>query len=457
MLVSLKTRAIEHNNRNLHLHHNSNQSNLTSGHHHHHSADELTQSGPYDLRRNQVIEWRTLLPLFTIDAPAHQLQPSQPPSKQQSHKHQNKNLDTNNSISNIVQSQSQQNLSSAAPLSTASTAQLILQHQPLQLDSNNNTITTTNNNNNVTFNQAQISNNNNISNVGNANTNTTNNKQRNNNNQRNEDGHIKRPSNSFILFSRKYRPLVHQRNPNSDNRTVSKILGQWWYNLDQSEKDKYKSEAFQQKEDHFKKHPEWKWCSKSQSSPSATTSGNGARRDSSSAIFSPPVPLSAPPLSAPPLTAPSVLASSSGASPAVTTASSSSPENQKPNQHFFGPNWHHQLDLSLSSSSKQNTPSSASFQTPTSPCLTADDAKESTSHRRTLSKQRRLVMELFTREETFFPSSVATNRFLAEHDTIFTSKKQLQHKIREVRQNFMSQSRAGNLTPAGPNSARPLH
>uniref|UniRef100_A0A6G1S8T0 Protein capicua n=1 Tax=Aceria tosichella TaxID=561515 RepID=A0A6G1S8T0_9ACAR len=366
MLVSLKTRAIEHHNSTNHLHHHhhinhhNQANNLTTASSHPQLTthlDELTQSGPYDLRRNQVIDWRTLLPLFTIDAPAH----LQTVNKQQSH--------------------------------------------------------------------------------------------------------IKRPSNSFILFSRKYRPLVHQRYPNSDNRTVSKILGQWWYNLDQSEKDKYKTEAFQQKEDHFKKHPEWKWCTKSQSSPSATGKGgsgangvggrDGARRDSSSAIFSPPVPMSAPPLSAPPLTAPSTFASSSGASPAATTASSCSQENHRvQQQRFFGPNFPNdlsaavgsssrdQLDLSMSSSSKQNTPLSASFQTPTSPCLTADDTKEPTSHRRTLSKQRRLVMELFT-NEGFFPSAAATTKFLAEHDNVFTSKKQLQHKIREVRQNFMSQTRAG--------------
>lgn len=360
MLVALKTRAIERQ----HLNNNN---------------DNNDQSAPYDLRRNQVIEWRTLLPLFTI---VPQLSDSNQPQVQK-------------------QQQQQQH------------------HQQNQQQKNS---------------------------------------------QRQEDGHIKKPSNSFILFSRKYRPLVHQRHPNSDNRTVSKILGQWWYNLDQSEKNKYKVEAFQQKEDHFKKHPEWKWCSKSQSSPSATTSNNGTatRRDSSSAIFSPPVPLSAPPLSAPPLTAPSALATSSGASPATTTASSCSPENHRVQQRFFGPNFdlsaaivssRDQLDLSLSSS-KQNTPLSASFNTPTSPCLTADDTKESTSHRRILREQRSLVMELFTNEKTFFPSASATNKFLAEHDTVFTSKKQLQHKIREVRQNFMSQSRAGNLTPGGPGSGR---
>lgn len=369
----------------------------------HQAADMLVSlktSGPYDLRRNQVVEWRTLLPLFTIDDTN-----ISPPSLPQLHQLQ---LQQHQEQQQPIQLQPKSTLQSSSPSAAK------------------------------------------------------------NNNRRNEDGHIKRPSNSFILFSRKYRPLVHQRHPNSDNRTVSKILGQWWYNLDQSEKDKYRSEAFQQKEDHFKKHPEWKWCSKSQSSPSATTGGsnNGTahRRDSSSAIFSPPIPLSAPPLSAPPLTSTSAFASSSGASPAATTASSScSPENHRVQQRFFGPNFdlsaaifssRDQLDLSFSSS-KQNTPLSASFHTPTSPCLTADGTKESTSHRRTLGKQRRLVMDLFKSEGTFFPSASATNRFLAEHDTVFASKKQLQHKIREVRQKHMEAARKGNTTPGEPGSAGP--
>lgn len=430
MLVSLKTRAIEqhynnNDNNNNTTNNNSNNNHLIHNHHNIQTAPlgETEQSGPYDLRRNQVIEWRTLLPLFTIDAIDKQLQPN----RQLDHHNQN-NL---NQQHNHRQHQQQQNRNHSPQL-----IQTHLQAKQQQEQQHPQT-------------QQQQQQ-------------PLNSKQQQRLNQRQDEGHIKRPSNSFILFSRKYRPLVHQRHPNSDNRTVSKILGQWWYNLDQSEKNKYKVEAFQQKEDHFKKHPEWKWCSKSQSSPSATTSNtNGstssARRDSSGAIFSPPIPLSAPPL-----TAPSALATSSGASPAATTASSCSPENRV-QQRFFGPNFdlsaaivssRDHLDLSLSSS-KQNTPLSASFHTPTSPCLTADDTKESTSHRRTLRKQRDLVMELFQNENTFFPSATATNRFLAEHDSVFASKKQLQHKIREVRQNFMSQStRAGNLTPSGPASGR---
>ena len=43
---------------------------------------------------------------------------------------------------------------------------------------------------------------------------------------------IRRPMNAFMIFSKRHRPLVHQQNPNQDNRTVSKILGTW-VNLDE--------------------------------------------------------------------------------------------------------------------------------------------------------------------------------------------------------------------------------
>ena len=73
---------------------------------------------------------------------------------------------------------------------------------------------------------------------------------------------IRRPMNAFMIFSKRHRPLVHQKHPNQDNRTVSKILGEWWYALGQDEKQKYHELAYQVKEAHFKAHPEWKWCSK---------------------------------------------------------------------------------------------------------------------------------------------------------------------------------------------------
>lgn len=53
--------------------------------------------------------------------------------------------------------------------------------------------------------------------------------------------------NAFMIFSKRHRALVHQRHPNQDNRTVSKILGEWWYALGPNEKQQYHDLAFQVK------------------------------------------------------------------------------------------------------------------------------------------------------------------------------------------------------------------
>jgi len=51
--------------------------------------------------------------------------------------------------------------------------------------------------------------------------------------------------NAFMIFSKKHRPLVHQRHPNQDNRTVSRILGEWWYALGPDGKQEYHNIAMQ--------------------------------------------------------------------------------------------------------------------------------------------------------------------------------------------------------------------
>ncbi|KAK9890340.1 hypothetical protein WA026_010434 [Henosepilachna vigintioctopunctata] len=91
---------------------------------------------------------------------------------------------------------------------------------------------------------------------------------------------IRRPMNAFMIFSKRHRALVHQRHPNQDNRTVSKILGEWWYALAPERKKKYHELASEVKEAHFKAHPEWKWCNKDRRK-SSTSSGRGKLNSSS--------------------------------------------------------------------------------------------------------------------------------------------------------------------------------
>lgn len=87
--------------------------------------------------------------------------------------------------------------------------------------------------------------------------------------------------NAFMIFSKRHRALVHQKHPNQDNRTVSKILGEWWYALTTDQKQKYHELATEVKEAHFKAHPQWKWCSKDRrKSSSSSKDAQRGRTDS---------------------------------------------------------------------------------------------------------------------------------------------------------------------------------
>ncbi|KAF8774863.1 Protein capicua like protein [Argiope bruennichi] len=86
-----------------------------------------------------------------------------------------------------------------------------------------------------------------------------------------EKDHIRRPMNAFMIFSKRHRALVHQRHPNQDNRTVSKILGEWWYALEPERKKKYHDLAYEVKEAHFKAYPNWKWCSRDRKKSSTSS------------------------------------------------------------------------------------------------------------------------------------------------------------------------------------------
>uniref|UniRef100_A0ABD2VW49 HMG box domain-containing protein n=1 Tax=Trichogramma kaykai TaxID=54128 RepID=A0ABD2VW49_9HYME len=94
---------------------------------------------------------------------------------------------------------------------------------------------------------------------------------------------IRRPMNAFMIFSKRHRAVVHQRHPNQDNRTVSKILGEWWYALGAEEKQKYHNLASEVKEAHFKAHPDWKWCNKDKKKVSQLMRDNDIRNKSNSA------------------------------------------------------------------------------------------------------------------------------------------------------------------------------
>ncbi|XP_043946813.1 putative transcription factor capicua isoform X8 [Drosophila biarmipes] len=88
---------------------------------------------------------------------------------------------------------------------------------------------------------------------------------------------IRRPMNAFMIFSKKHRKMVHKKHPNQDNRTVSKILGEWWYALKPEQKAQYHELASSVKDAHFKLHPDWKWCSKDRRKSSTSTATPGGK------------------------------------------------------------------------------------------------------------------------------------------------------------------------------------
>jgi hypothetical protein len=61
----------------------------------------------------------------------------------------------------------------------------------------------------------------------------------------NKDKSLRRPINSFMLFSQEERGKIHLQNPHRDNRNVSKILGERWYALSKEQQQQYKIRAKQ--------------------------------------------------------------------------------------------------------------------------------------------------------------------------------------------------------------------
>lgn len=73
------------------------------------------------------------------------------------------------------------------------------------------------------------------------------------------DHHARRPMNAFLIFCKRHRTIVRDRHPNLENRSITKILGDWWANLDKEQKSNYTNLAKQYKDAFFTAHPDFKW------------------------------------------------------------------------------------------------------------------------------------------------------------------------------------------------------
>lgn len=65
--------------------------------------------------------------------------------------------------------------------------------------------------------------------------------------------------NAFLIFCKRHRSVVRQKYPHLENRSITKILGEWWAALDGEQKLKYTELARQYKEAFMKANPHFKW------------------------------------------------------------------------------------------------------------------------------------------------------------------------------------------------------
>lgn len=74
-----------------------------------------------------------------------------------------------------------------------------------------------------------------------------------------DEGHIKRPMNAFMVWSRGKRKQYAAINPRMHNSEISKRLGAEWKMLSQEEKEPFVAEAKRLQAIHIQEHPDYKY------------------------------------------------------------------------------------------------------------------------------------------------------------------------------------------------------
>ncbi|NWU93050.1 SOX30 factor, partial [Upupa epops] len=72
-----------------------------------------------------------------------------------------------------------------------------------------------------------------------------------------KSGHVKRPMNAFMVWSRIHRPALAKANPTANNTQISVQLGLEWSKLTEEQKQPYYDEALKIKQRHREEFPDW--------------------------------------------------------------------------------------------------------------------------------------------------------------------------------------------------------
>lgn len=51
-----------------------------------------------------------------------------------------------------------------------------------------------------------------------------------------EKREVRRPMNAFLIFCKRHRGFIREKNPDMDNRSVTRVLGDLWSNLGEEKK-----------------------------------------------------------------------------------------------------------------------------------------------------------------------------------------------------------------------------